>query len=256
MDFSQVFPINLNGFVFDWSFSHLPRFNWCCWTIPKCSYFTQMFLILPKTLFKFFRWLKFDEGCWNYHMIPVHWREIFILPSGIKKNGKIVSGYFAVLLSFCHWFGCHFASLWKIDTTSHVNVAVYSAQILKIFTRIMASFSVGMRPHPLHHHAVRLCLPLLILWKVLIRERMEWSVTLVLCLFSTCVTYRIMQTFLPKATIGVCLLKTTRGRLEIFMKKYTDLAKHPKCVECQSDEQTTLKLVRPTVHAMVQKNQE
>jgi len=38
-----------------------------------------------------------------------------------------------------------------------VNVAVYFAQILKIFARIMANFSaLGMRPHPLHPHAVRL----------------------------------------------------------------------------------------------------
>jgi len=56
-----------------------------------------MFLILPKTLLKFFTWPKFDEGCWNYHMIPVHSRAVFILPSGAKKNGKIVSEYFAVL---------------------------------------------------------------------------------------------------------------------------------------------------------------
>jgi len=31
-----------------------------------------MFLILAKTLLQFFRWPKFDEGCWNSHMIPVH----------------------------------------------------------------------------------------------------------------------------------------------------------------------------------------
>jgi len=49
-----------------------------------------MFLILPKTLLKFFSWPKFDEGCWNYHMIPVHSRVVFILPSGAKENGKIV----------------------------------------------------------------------------------------------------------------------------------------------------------------------
>jgi len=55
-----------------------------------------MFLILPKTLLKFFSWPKFDEGCWNYHMIPVHSTPVFILPSGAKKNG-IVSDYFAVL---------------------------------------------------------------------------------------------------------------------------------------------------------------
>jgi len=29
-------------------------------------------------------------------MIPVHSRAMFILPSGAKKNGKIVSDYFAV----------------------------------------------------------------------------------------------------------------------------------------------------------------
>jgi len=40
----------------------------------------------------------------------------------------------------------------------HVNVAVYYAQMLKIFARIMANFSaLGMRPHPLHPYAVRLC---------------------------------------------------------------------------------------------------
>jgi len=55
-----------------------------------------MFLILPKTLSKFFSWPKFDESCWNYHMIPVHSRAVSILPSG-AKNGKIFSDYFAVL---------------------------------------------------------------------------------------------------------------------------------------------------------------
>jgi len=53
-----------------------------------------MFLILPKTLLKFFSWPKFDEGCWNYHMIPVHSRTMSILPSGAKKNG--FGYYFAV----------------------------------------------------------------------------------------------------------------------------------------------------------------
>jgi len=56
-----------------------------------------MFLILPKTLLKFISWPKFDEGCWNYHMIPVYSRAVFILPLGAKKNGKLVSDYFAVL---------------------------------------------------------------------------------------------------------------------------------------------------------------
>jgi len=58
-----------------------------------------MFLILPKTLSKFFSWPKFDEGCWNYHMIPVHSRAVFILPSGAKKNS---------LRLFCR-FGHYFA---------------------------------------------------------------------------------------------------------------------------------------------------
>jgi len=56
-----------------------------------------MFLILPKTLLKFFSWPKLDEGCSNYHMIPVHSKAMTILPSEPKNNGKIVSDYFAVL---------------------------------------------------------------------------------------------------------------------------------------------------------------
>ena len=51
-------------------------------------------------------------------MIPVHSRAMFILPSGAKKNCKIVSDYFAVLAIFYCWFGCYFALVWKIDTTS------------------------------------------------------------------------------------------------------------------------------------------
>jgi len=38
----------------------------------KCSQFTQMFLILPKTRMKFFNWPKFDEGFCNFQMILVH----------------------------------------------------------------------------------------------------------------------------------------------------------------------------------------
>jgi len=50
----------------------------------------------------------------------------------------------------------------KTRPHSHVNTAVYFAQILKIFARIMANFSaLGMRPHPVHPHAVRLCFHLL-----------------------------------------------------------------------------------------------
>jgi len=44
-----------------------------------------MFLILPKTLLKFFSWPKFDEGCWNCHINPIHSKAMFILPSGAKK---------------------------------------------------------------------------------------------------------------------------------------------------------------------------
>ena len=59
---------------FDWSFSHLHRFNWRYFTLPKCSYFTQMFLILPKTLLKILvgpnvmkatritTWFQFTQG--------------------------------------------------------------------------------------------------------------------------------------------------------------------------------------------------
>jgi len=61
-------------------------------------YFTQMFLILSKTILKFFCWPKIDKGCWNYHMIPVHSRAVFILPSGAKKNHRL----------FCR-FGYYFA---------------------------------------------------------------------------------------------------------------------------------------------------
>jgi len=48
----------------------LSRFHWSCWTLPNCSCFAQMFLMLPKTILKFSSWPKFVEGCWNYHMIP------------------------------------------------------------------------------------------------------------------------------------------------------------------------------------------
>ena len=70
-----------------------------------------MFLNLPKTLLKLFSWPKFDEGCWNYRMIPVHSRAESILPSRAKKNGKIVSDYFAVLAIIL-------PLIWLLDTTS------------------------------------------------------------------------------------------------------------------------------------------
>ena len=78
----------------------------------------KKFLILPKTWMNFFSWPKFDEGCWNYHMLPVRSRVVSILPSGTKKNGKIVSDYFAVMGIILRWFGHYFALVGKIDTTS------------------------------------------------------------------------------------------------------------------------------------------
>ena len=60
--------------------------------LQKVSNFTQ-------NLNGFFSWPKFDEGCSNYHMIPVHSRAMSILPSGRKKNDKIVLDYFAIDLT-------------------------------------------------------------------------------------------------------------------------------------------------------------
>ena len=79
-----------------------------------------MFLILPKTSLTFFSWPKFDEDCWNYHMIPVHSRATFIFPSGKKRNGKIVSDckIFAFLAIILPFFGYYFVSVLKIDTSS------------------------------------------------------------------------------------------------------------------------------------------
>jgi len=51
MDFTQVFPINLNVFVFTeirLKPFYLTRFNWGFWSLPKSSYFTQMFPFYPK----------------------------------------------------------------------------------------------------------------------------------------------------------------------------------------------------------------
>jgi len=53
----------------------------------------------------FFSWLKFDEGSWNYHMIPVHSRAVSILTSGAKKIGKIVLDYFAVMAIILPYLG-------------------------------------------------------------------------------------------------------------------------------------------------------
>jgi len=53
----------------------------------------------------FFSWLKFDEGSWNYQMIPVHSRAVSILTSGAKKIGKIVLDYFAVMAIILPYLG-------------------------------------------------------------------------------------------------------------------------------------------------------
>jgi len=58
---------------------------------------TQMLLIHPnvsnftQSMNEAFNRSKFDEGCWNYQMIPVRLKAVSILPSEAKKNGKIVS---------------------------------------------------------------------------------------------------------------------------------------------------------------------
>jgi len=54
-----------------------------------------MFLILPKALMKFSKWPEFNEGCWNYQMIPIH-----IACFAIRgKNGKIVSAELLLLIA-------------------------------------------------------------------------------------------------------------------------------------------------------------
>jgi len=103
---------------FDWSFDHLFRFKWTCWTLPNCFYFAQMFLISPKTLLKFFSWPKFDEGCWNNHMIPVHSMTVFILPSGAKKNGK---NSLRLFCRFVHCFAVELVIIYlSLDNRHHL----------------------------------------------------------------------------------------------------------------------------------------
>ena len=97
---------------FEWSFSHLPRFNWGCWPLPKCSYFFHMFLISPKTLLKFgpslmktagiSTWFQFTQG-----------QRLFC-----RQGQKILVSILPFRPLFFRWFGCYFASVWKIDTTS------------------------------------------------------------------------------------------------------------------------------------------
>jgi len=59
------------------------------------------------------------------------------------------------ILPFVHYF----ALVWKIDTTSLAcECSCKHCPIIQKFAQIMANFSaLGMRPHPLHPHAVRLC---------------------------------------------------------------------------------------------------
>jgi len=71
---------------------------------------------------------------------------------------------------------------------------------------------------------------------------MERSVPLVLCLIAICLSCRIMQTFQPKTTIGACFLKTTTGRLEIFMNRHTGSDKHPTRVEFPNDEENNFEI--------------
>jgi len=67
-------------------------------------------------------------------------------------------------MAFCrfgHYFSVELVILRQFGKQTqpylHVNVTILLAQILKIFARIMANFSaLGMQPHPLHPHAVRL----------------------------------------------------------------------------------------------------
>jgi len=77
-----------------------------------------MILISPKTWMNFFSWPKFDEGCWNYNMIPVHSRAMSILPSGAKKNGKRVFGYFAILAIILPLIWPLFCLSWENNTTT------------------------------------------------------------------------------------------------------------------------------------------
>jgi len=61
---------------------------------------------------RFFSWPKSDEGCWNYHMIPVH-LAVSILPLKAKNNGKIVSDYLAVWAIILRLIGYYFAFVGK-----------------------------------------------------------------------------------------------------------------------------------------------
>ena len=65
-------------------------FDW--WTLPNTFPLYLSIFIFTQNSMK-------HEGCWNYHVIPVQSREVSMLPSGAKENGKIVSDYFSVDLA-------------------------------------------------------------------------------------------------------------------------------------------------------------
>jgi len=82
------------------------------------------------------------------------------LTSGAKKERQ---NSLRLFCRFNHYFAVDLVMIMPYlgkQTLSHlhVNAAIYFAQMLKIFARKMANFSaLGMRPHPLHCHTIRLC---------------------------------------------------------------------------------------------------
>jgi len=50
-------------------------------------------------------WPKFDEDCWNYHMIPVHSRAASVLPSGAKNIG-VYFAFSAIIFSLIWLLFC------------------------------------------------------------------------------------------------------------------------------------------------------
>ena len=109
-----------------------------------------MFLTLPRTLLKFFSWPKFMRavGISTWFQFT-QWRCLFCHQEQKEWQNSL-------WLLFCRWFGYYFALVWKIGTTSHVNVAVYLTQILKTFAQVMSNFSaLGMQPHPIPYAYVR-----------------------------------------------------------------------------------------------------
>jgi len=105
---------------FDWSFSRLSKFNWSFCTLPKRSYFTQMFLILPTTLLKFFSWPKFDEVFGFITWFRFTQGQCLFCHQGQKGMAKLSVVILPFCLLFCRWFGYYFALVWKIDTTSFI----------------------------------------------------------------------------------------------------------------------------------------